>query len=722
MNIQDTLNSALALHQSGKLAEAQTLYRQILAQERNHCDALHLLGVLTYQAGQPQQAIELIDRAIAINPSVADYHVNLGVVLAATGKLPAATFEFQRAVTLRPDSAEAHANLGNALRSAGKLNEAVAACQRAVQLRPDHLAAHVNLGHALQERGDLDQAIAVFARVVALKPDFVDGHQSLGNVLFAKGEFDQAAGSYRVAATLRPSDPQPQYNLGLALAAKGDLEGAVAAFTAAITRQPQYAPAHAELGNTLRLAGHMPEASQSLQKAIALDPKSVNAINNLGNVYKDMAKLREAIDCYQKAVELDPGNAVIDSNRIYTLLFDPDQTAQSLLAEHKLWNKRHAEPLVGEIRPHGNDRSPDRRLKIGYVSPHFRDHVVGLNILPLLREQDRHEVAVYCYSNVNRPDLLTRQFRVFCEGWRDVSNLDDTRAAQLIRDDGIDILVDLALHLGGNRLPVFARKPAPVQATFAGYPGGTGMPAMDWRLTDPYLDPPGETDGEYVERSLRLPDSFWCYDPHAMGAGDLDIAPPPAERNGYVTLGCLNNFCKINDRVLNLWAMVMRAVPTARLLVLAPQGEGRRWMLDQFGRLGVPAARLDFRAHQPRRQYLAEFHSIDLCLDTLPYSGHTTSLDSFWMGVPVATRVGRTVVGRSGASQLHNLGLNELAAHSDEQFVKLATDLASDIPRLRELRRTLRDRMLGSPLTGAQSFARGVEAAYRQMWKHWCKT
>ena len=296
--------------------------------------------------------------------------------------------------------------------------------------------------------------------------------------------------------------------------------------------------------------------------------------------------------------------------------------------------------------------------------------------------------------------------------------LADEQFAAQVREDKIDILVDLALHMARNRLPVFARKPAPVQVTFAGYPGSTGLRAIDYRLSDPYLDPPGMDESIYSEQTVRLPHSFWCYDP--LDCADLPVNVLPAESNRFLTFGCLNSFSKINDAVLRLWARVLHAVPASRLLLLAPEGSHRQHALDVLGQESIARERIEFVAHQPRQKYLELYHRIDLGLDTLPYNGHTTSLDSFWMGVPVVTLVGQTIVGRAGLSQLMNLQLPELITQTPEEYVQVATDLAADLPRLSELRGTLRARMEQSPVMDASRFARDIEAAYRQMWQHWC--
>jgi protein O-GlcNAc transferase len=315
-------------------------------------------------------------------------------------------------------------------------------------------------------------------------------------------------------------------------------------------------------------------------------------------------------------------------------------------------------------------------------------------------------------------DARTRQLRACTDQWRTIAGLRDQQVADQIRQARIDILLDLTLHMANNRLRVFARKPAPVQATFAGYPGSTGLSAIDYRLSDPYLDPPGMDESVYSEHTIRLPDSFWCYAP--LEGREIPVNSLPALESGVVTFGCLNNFCKINESVLALWARVLRKVEGSRLLLLAPENDHRRRTANWLRQEGIDSQRVEFVPRQSRLQYLGVYHRIDLGLDSFPYNGHTTSLDSFWMGVPVVTLVGQTAVSRAGWSQLSNLGLRDLAAQTPEQFVQIAADLANDLPRLAELRRTLRQRMEASPLADAPRFARSIEAAYRQMWRQWC--
>jgi predicted O-linked N-acetylglucosamine transferase (SPINDLY family) len=415
---------------------------------------------------------------------------------------------------------------------------------------------------------------------------------------------------------------------------------------------------------------------------------------------------------------LRPEDPEAHSDLVFISHFDPECNAQAIGEAHRLWARRHAEPLKKHIQPHANGRNPERRLRIGYVSPDFRDHVVGRNLLPLFRHADRQQFEITCYSQVLRPDATTAQFQQHGDGWRNIIDRSDEQLAAMVRQDQIDILVDLALHSAGNRLLAFARKPAPVQVTFAGYPSTTGLDTIDYRLSDPYMDPEGNDASVYSEQTIRLPHSFWCYDP--LDCREIPVNPLPASQNGLVTFGCLNNFGKINDQVLSTWAKVLSQVERSRLLLLSGEGSHRQHTLDLLSKAGVSPDRVEFVTHQPRQKYLELYHRIDLGLDSFPYNGHTTSLDSFWMGVPVITLVGQAPVARAGWSQLSNLGLPELAGKTPEEFVSIAVALAKDQPRLQELRQTLRQRMEQSPLMDAPGFARGIEAAYRQMWQRWC--
>jgi len=413
---------------------------------------------------------------------------------------------------------------------------------------------------------------------------------------------------------------------------------------------------------------------------------------------------------------LNPEDVRFHSNLIYALYFHPERNGREIFAEQQLWNRRAGHRSKPLVPPHPNDRSPDRPLRVGYVSPDFREHVVGRNLLPLFHCHDRRNFELLCYSGVIRQDELTGEFRRQAGQWQGTVGVSDDALAEMIRRDRVDILVDLSQHLAGNRLPVFARQAAPVQVSFAGYPGSTGLEAIEYRISDQYLEAASADTEIGPKEQIHLIESFWCYDP----CGEkVDVNPSPALESGTVTFGCLNNFCKVNERVLRMWARLLEKLEDSRLVLSSPAGSHRMRTLEVLKIEGIDATRVEFVELRPRREYLEVYHRLDIALDTFPYNGHTTSLDALWMGVPVVSLAGETPVSRAGLSQLSNLGLPELVAHSESEYVNIAEVLATDLPRLAQLRATLRHRMESSVLMDAPRFTRQVEAAYRAMWRRW---
>jgi protein O-GlcNAc transferase len=347
----------------------------------------------------------------------------------------------------------------------------------------------------------------------------------------------------------------------------------------------------------------------------------------------------------------------------------------------------------------------------------MRGHPVGRLLLPLLEAHNHKDFEIFCYSSVQVADALTGRCRAQADVWRDVYGASDEEVAKLIRQDRIHILVDLTMHMPKSRLLVFARKPAPVQVTYLAYPGTTGLAAMDYRLTDPYIDPPGSDNAWYSEQSFYLPETYWCYDPIIATASQL---PPPVLQKGFITFGCLNNFCKVNAAVLETWCILLQEIPNARLLLSTDAGNHRDRLRELVSQRGIASDRILFVGSVPLDDYFRIYERIDIALDPFPYGGGTTTCDALWMGVPVVTLAGKKAVGRGGVSILTNIGLTELVAQNETEYVRIAAALANNLPRLSQLRATMRERMRNSPLMDAPRFARNVEAVYRTMWREWC--
>jgi protein O-GlcNAc transferase len=538
-----------------------------------------------------------------------------------------------------------------------------------------------------------------------------------GNLLASRGELDQAAACYRGALAQRPDSVAIHSNLGSVLRRLGDWAGAMECYQRALALDPESAAAHNNLGNVLLQMGRPDEAMGCYAAAIAIRGDFAEAYNNLGKAHDDRGEIDEAIACYRRAVALEPGSPRIHSNLVYALHFHPSSTRASLYAEHRRWNERHARPLASEWRPHDNDRSLDRPLRVGYLSPDFSLHAVGRFLLPLLRGHDPARVTSICYASQSRDDAFTARLREHAQVWRNVLSLDDVQLADQIRADRIDVLVDLSMHMAGNRLGVFARRPAPVQVTYLAYCSTTGMEAIDYRMTHRHLDPLVGDLLHYSERSVELPSSYWCYEP---GVVTPEVSELPAlRRGGRITFGCLNSFCKVTRGTLCLWRRLLAAVPRSRLLVHCHAG-ARRAEVREFMRAGgVAPERVEFADFVPLEQYFEQYREIDIELDPFPYGGGTTTCDALWMGVPVVSLAGGTAVSRSGRALLTAVGLPELAVATPARYLRVAVKLAGNLQRLARLRGSLRERISQSALTDRRRFARDVEAAYQSMWGKW---
>jgi predicted O-linked N-acetylglucosamine transferase (SPINDLY family) len=565
--------------------------------------------------------------------------------------------------------------------------------------------------------GRLADAERSYREILQLEPEHADSLHLLGVIALQTGNLKSALTLVQRAVALRPDAPASRNNLGQVLARLGNHDEAARSYEAAIGLDPGYAEACNNLGYVRHLQDRLPEAEALYIRAIDLDPAYAEPHTNRGNLLKDRGEIDAAIACYRRAIELRPDLPALHSNLLLALHYHPGYSPTQLKREHGAWAERHVTPLQALRRPHENARDPDRRLRVGYVSPDFREHPVARFVLPLFREHDRRQVEVFAYSDVAVPDAVTGLLREHVDRWREVAALGHDQLADAVRADGIDILVDLAAHSGGNRLLAFARKPAPVQITYLAYCSTTGVDAIDYRVTDHFLDPAG-TSRRYTEASLFLPGCYWCYSAPPL-TGSAHAATERAQ--GPLTFGCLNNFAKVTDVTLRLWTRLLRRVPEACLLVYARTEAHRDRVLRALRQAGVDESRAAFVGRQPLADYLATYRRIDVALDPYPYGGGTTSCDALWMGVPVVSLAGRTAVSRAGSTLLSHVGLDHLVTRSEEQYVEIAAGLIRDARGLAAVRRELRRRLESSPIMDAPQFASDLEAVFRTAWRAWCE-
>jgi protein O-GlcNAc transferase len=751
--LQDLLADGVRHHRAGRLADAERQYRRVLAMEPRHADCLHRLGVIAYQLGQHEVAIDLIGRAIAIDRKVAAYHSNLGnalkaqgrldeagacyrralglkpgdtvarnnlgTVLKALGRLDEAVACYERVLALKPEDAEVHNNLGNALLDQGRFDGAAARYERALALRPDYADAQYNLANVRQGQGRLDEAVEGYERAVALRPDHFETHNNLGNALMARGELDAAAAQYERALALRPDDAEANTNLGIVFRGQHKLDGATALFERALAARPDFAQAHYNLGLALAERGRLDEAMARYDHALALKPDYAEAHNALGLTLMGQGKVEAAVARYRRALDRKPDYGVARDNLLLCLNYS-DWPAADIFAEHRRWDEVHGgAPPAPAV--HLNDRDPDRRLRVGYVSGDFKRHSVAWFLGPLLSAHDAKAVEVYGYAEVARPDQTTERLKGLAHHWRSSVGMSDQALAERIRADRIDILVDLAGHTANNRLTMFARKPAPVQVSWLGYPNTTGLSAIDYRLVDAVTDPEGAAEAWASETLVRLDDGFLCYGPPPAAP---EPAPPPGFADGAVTFGSFNNPSKLSAATLDAWAKVLARTPNARLLLKggslgdeSTRAQFHAWFADR----GVAPERLRLRGPTADpADHLAVYNEVDIALDPFPYNGTTTTCEALWMGAPVVTLLGERHAGRVGASLLTQVGLADLVAGDVEAYVEIAARLAGDRVRLTEIRRSLRPVMAASSLCDGPAFARKIEGAYRRMWARWC--
>ena len=675
ITLKQALTAGMQHHQAGDFAAAENIYRQVLSQVPAHPDALHLYGVLAHQTHRRDLAEKLLRSAVVASPRHAAFY----------------------------------RDLGNVLIDQGKFDDARVALEASLALEPGSAIGHNMLGVALARLKHYQQAIINFQQSLALAPEFFDPLIHLGNLLLDMGNPGQAADLFSKAASLKPDSPAAWTNLAIALSTVGNHPQAQSAAVRALALDPTNVSAYVPLSNSLKAQGDLHGAENALLKALTLSPDYALARNNLANLHKDNGDLFKAIEQLKIALNHQPQATEVHSNLLLTLQYLPEHTLERDKAERDQWASRHATGL--SVKPAPMPSAPLDRIRIGFVSPDLYFHPVGRFLLPLLSCLDRTRFFVACYSDSSTQDDLSSQLRSHADLWVDSANLSHDQLDQRVRSDNIHILIDLAAHTAGNRMLVFARKPAPVQVTWLAYNGSTGLPTIDFRFSDPHMDPPGLFEGYFSEKTLRLPRTYWCYSPPP-----LSIDPKPRDTTQPLTFGCLNNFCKVSPPALECWIQLLKSVPDSRLILHAAEGSGRGRIQKIFQNSNLDPNRVQFQGRQTLENYYNSHNHIDIALDPFPFNGGITSLDALWMGVPLITLKGDRPVGRAGTSILTNLGLDEFIASTPQEYLQIATHLALNPEKRAILRQTLRNRLQTSPLMNAQQFAADFAHLLEQVW------
>jgi predicted O-linked N-acetylglucosamine transferase (SPINDLY family) len=637
-------------------------------------------GLVT--AGDFARARAICEQILEQKPDVVPAINLLAMIHLRENRFPQATSESARALEIDPNFAPARATLGEALRLMNTPEQAVGHLEKALALQPDLPDAHRSLGICLVHFGKVDEAILHFQKVIDLTPQDAGGYNNLANTLMALKRFAEAESLYRRAMALNPKFVEAQTNLAVAV------------------------------GEQLRVA----DAKREYRKAIAMQPNYFQAYLMLGGLQQATGCIKDALNTWQRARQVEPNTPTVYSLGLFSMNLTDEFTPEQIYEEHVRYADRFETPLLQARPPLAPALSPKTKLRIGYVSADFRTHPVR-SFLDAALALDRERFDVVCFSATANPDDETEKLKRAVDGWVNIRMLSDDQAAERIRQENIDVLVDLSGHTGENRLPIFFRRPAPLQVTWLGYPNTTGLRSIDYRITDAHADPPGATEQLHSEKLWRLDDGFLCF---AEPANSPDVAPPPVDRTGHITVGVFAVVSKITNAMINVWSQILKQAPESRIVLksrMMQSADVQNRLLGEFEAAGTDPVRVSFLGRDSAHtNYLERFNDIDLMLDTYPYHGTTMVLEALWMGVPVVSRAGRTHVSRAAVSLLANVGRQESIAQTDEAYIAKAVELSRDLPRLREIRRSLRGALQSSPLMDQGGFARKLGDAFFAMW------
>lgn len=673
----------LILTAAGQPIEAAEAYEQALALDPGNAESLYGLAMLEFGAGRGVAALERLNTVIQLEPTMIDAQRWRILILAELGETQAAIDSADSALAILPGSIEIIVARAAALRIAGKADAALADLNAALLRSPEHSRAWTEKGYALH---------------------------ALGRYVEGLDAFDQALEHDESLYAL--------IGLGLAELDQGMGKAALAAFDRALLLNPENFDACFYRAQTLEMLGDFEQALVAYEEVLARRPDFAFAYNNIGKIKRDMGLIDEAVLALRRAMEIDPNDPRIHSNLLLTLLYDPNQHPEDLVREHTAWGRRFGRP-ADQFSEWPNDRDPDRPLRIGFVSAELCRHAVSDWLLAIFRALDRSRFKITCYSTNARNDGLTARFKELADDWRLVVGMDDRRLAEQVRADEIDILIDISGHTALNRLGCFALKPAPVQATWLGYPFTTGMEAMDYAIMDEVAVAPGE-EHRFAETVVRLSPSRFRYEPpeHAP-----DPVEPPVLHQGWVTFGSFNNVAKLTGEVLALWCRLLQRLPSARLVLKSPSLDNpsvlsriRETVLGA----GIGGDRLELRGASDNANLLRQYGDIDIALDPFPFGGGATSCEALWMGVPIITLPGWQPVSRQTETLLRVIGRAEWVARDTDDYIDIGVRLASDPSRLSEYRADQRRIMARSALCDQRLSGHEIEKSLRAMWVQFC--
>ncbi len=717
---RDAFDFARFLVQQNAPEEIMTLSRLILARDADHAGAGAMLGLMLFKAARVDEALVVLERAAGGPTQSAIALTHLGIVRRAAGQPDQALAALEKAHEIAPDAAPILVELGTTMLHRDRLDEAEVLLNRAIAVDPSSADAHHFLAEVLIGQKSYDEAEVLLEKANALSGGDTRILFTLSGLLIKRNRFRAAAKWLSDLLVMDPDSARAYSDLGVALAGVRQYEEARRQLERAIELEPRLLEPHINLSSVQFRLQLPTKAEKAARDALALDPRHPDALLSLANALQAQGRFEESVPALRQVIEVAPQFDTAWSNLMFALNYAETSTPASLLAEHVRLGQRPELAARRSRTAFTRDPRPGRRLRVGYLSPDFRNHVVGHFVQPVLRAHDGTAVELYLYFTGREADPSTARFREMAAIWRELGDLPDDEAERVMLDDDLDIVVELAGHTGFNRLSLLARRVAPVQVTWLGYPSGTGIQTIDWRISDAIADPAPEADAHHLERVYRMPDMFIVYAPSPEMP---PVSATPSAATGHINFGVYNNYQKVSDEALRCWKEILDRVPGATLTMKTPTlGDEElqdrvRARLDAHGfardRVRFLGPIAGFQAH------LRTLEQVDIALDTFPYNGTTTTCESLWMGVPVITMLGDRHASRVSASLLSVIGHPELIAKDSADYVELAVSLAGDPERLARTRQELRPAMAASPLTDVPGFTRALEGAYRRMWQDW---
>ena len=710
------INYGLFILQEKQFDKAYEIFNKAYSINKTIPEIHFNLGVVSCKLSKNNEAIIHFKNALNIKPDYAEALTNLGSTYLTTGNIKESIISLKQSMKIKPDLAQTYNTLGNAYKTKGNNNKAIDNYKKAIYYKPDYYEAYNNLSHMYLTNGDNKEAQYYCNKALEIKSDYPHGHLNAGVLQLRFRNYSKSEYHLKKAVSLKDNFAEAYFNLGVLYYNQDKHDLSFDAYKKAIAINPSYKDAYINTAKIMYDKDMYEQAAKLYVEVLKLNPKCQVALSNIAGIFLKQGDIKSSIYYYKKALSIKPDMAALHSNYLFCINYDHEISSEKLFIEHIEYGKIHNKLTENNIKYYNNFVS-NKRLKVGYVSSDFSDHPVAYFIEPVLKNHNKSIIEPICYSNVSKPDNITNIIKSHCSKFIDIYGINSEKVSNIIRNDNIDILVDLAGHTRGNSLTVFAHKPAPIQISYLGYPNTTGLKAIDYRLVDNITDP--DQDELYTEKLIRFQNCFLCFSPCYKYP---DIKPLPCLNNGYITFGSFNNISKINIEVIRVWSEILKRTTNSKILLKSKafnDSQIRKRYENFFKKFNINKERIILKGSiiSPY-EHLNYYNNLDIALDTFPYNGTTTTCEALWMSVPVITIKGNRHASRVGTSLLTYSGFKELIAYDIEDYIKMAVNISTNMEKLIFYRNNIRNKMLSSKLCNAEDFTNEIELIYQSIWKN----